>query len=626
MHLVPIDSLDIRQTLYILLFFRFSFGNDHSSLPDSRRENIRNLFSKLQVVIIDEMSMMKSDQLYQLNLRLQEIKQSQDNFGGVSVILLGDLMQLRPVKGKWIFEEPFAKDFQYSFKHHPLWDLFTPIELKLNHRQGSDKSYADILNRVRYGKQTTDDIKILMERVKTTDLPSDALYIFNTNKDVIAVNNQRLSQLPGQLVTIKARHSFPGRTTFKPIIKAGKVNDTAFLDELNLKKGARVMLIFNVDTSDGLSNGTSGTVIDFITMESVIKYIMVQFDEQSTGQSMRNKLKSLSSKYQNHGNKYVTPISQVLFEYNPGLQNTTAKAKVLQFPITLAWAITTHKCQGQTIKKPTPLIADMKSIFESGQAYVILGRVQELNQLYLLNFKPKDIRVNQKAFAEAQKISENALNNQKNNWVTADAFVRKLSVLNIRSLPKHFEDLKNDHIIMASDIIILTETFLTPNHNVPELSGYQYFTSSKGRGKGVIVYIKLALKVLNSDMLTKDHLQVIKLEISGHFDLYAVYRSPNGPSELPRQFFENINPNHNNIITGDFNIPFNQGRTSPTIKHILERGFIQIVKEPTQLQGNILDHFYIRSKNIVAKYQLHYPYYSDHDALCVNLKKLFRKK
>ena len=568
------------------------------------------------------MSMVKSDQLYQLNLRLQEIKQSQDHFGGVAVILLGDLMQLRPVKGKWIFEKPFAKQFQDSYDYHPLWRLFTPIELKQNHRQGSDKSYAEILNRVRYGAQTDHDIQVLTSRVGTIDLPADALYIFNKNKDVIQTNLQRLNQLPSNLVTIKAKHMFPGKTTFKPLIKDGRVGDTAFLDELNLKKGARVMLIYNVDTSDGLSNGTTGTVIDFITSENVIKYIMIEFDEITTGQSMRTKFRLLSSKYPHH---HVTPISQVLFEYNAGQRQTTAKAKVHQFPLTLAWAITAHKCQGQTIKKPTPLIADMDSVFQSGQAYVILGRVQELNQLHLLNFKSEDIKVDKHALAEAKDISKHALNNQTNSWTTTDALSRKISVLNIHSLPKHFEDIIDDHVLMASDILILTETFLHSNLAVPNLPGYQHFSASKGRGKGVVVYVKSYLKVDTYSTFIKDHIQVIKLEVHGHFDLYALYKSPNGPADLPEELLNKMNPQRDNIITGDFNIHFKQGEVPPSIRTLLNRGFIQLVNQPTQLQGHILDHFYIRSKGIIAKYKLHYPYYSDHDAVCVTLKKAIEK-
>ena len=86
--------------------FHFSFGNDHFSLPDSLRDNLRTILNDMQIVIIDEISMMKADQLYQLNLRLQELKQSTDLFGGLAIFLFGDLFQLQPVNGRWIYQNP----------------------------------------------------------------------------------------------------------------------------------------------------------------------------------------------------------------------------------------------------------------------------------------------------------------------------------------------------------------------------------------------------------------------------------------------------------------------------------------------------------------------------------------
>ena len=93
--------------------------------------------------------MMKADMLYQLNLRLQEIKQNKNDFGGISVLLFGDIMQLRPVKARWIFDEPSNPQFALSYSVRSLWELFQVVELKIDHRQGDDHDYADLLNRVR---------------------------------------------------------------------------------------------------------------------------------------------------------------------------------------------------------------------------------------------------------------------------------------------------------------------------------------------------------------------------------------------------------------------------------------------------------------------------------------------
>ena len=109
--------------------------------------------------------MVKADALYQIHMRLQEIKQNKKDFGGVSVLLFGDLMQLPPVMAAKIFSPPWNKKFQEYHKVNPLWELFDCIELTFNHRQGLDKEYGDMLNRIRKTEQTEDDLKVLASRI-----------------------------------------------------------------------------------------------------------------------------------------------------------------------------------------------------------------------------------------------------------------------------------------------------------------------------------------------------------------------------------------------------------------------------------------------------------------------------
>ena len=204
--------------------------------------------------------------LYELNLRLQEIKQNQDDFGGVSVLLFGDLMQIQPVMGQWIFDQPLCRDYEISYLSRPLWDLFTPIELQENHRQGGDKSYAELLNRVRFGNHTEDDNKVLASRIKENDYPESSLFIFGTRALVTDQNDKELNKLPEQLMEFQSVNIHSNKKNFKPTIdKRDKtVKNTSFLYILKLKKNARVMLTYNVDTMDGLTNGLTGKVIDFI--------------------------------------------------------------------------------------------------------------------------------------------------------------------------------------------------------------------------------------------------------------------------------------------------------------------------------------------------------------------------
>merc|ERR1712016_275676 len=95
--------------------------------------------------------MIKADELYKLDLKLQEIKNNDLIFGGISILLFGDLMQLQPVKGRWIYSKPAFTRWINRYAWDSLWDNFTPYVFKDNHRQGEDKEWANTLNRLRFG-------------------------------------------------------------------------------------------------------------------------------------------------------------------------------------------------------------------------------------------------------------------------------------------------------------------------------------------------------------------------------------------------------------------------------------------------------------------------------------------
>ena len=270
--------------------FGMNFGNKHISLGDQIRDARKTQLSELRIVIIDEMSMVKADMLYQLNLRLQEVTGSAEDFGGVCVILCGDLMQLRPVQARWIFEEPTGKEYKAFHASNPLWEIFEPIELTQNHRQGEDRIYADLLNRMRVGENTEEDFRLLETRV-TSEVPPDSWHFYGFNKLVYARNKDELIKLDTPLFTFEARNSHPNMVFESQF---GKVNDTSFDFQLELKIGARVMLIHNLDAADGLVNGSTGYVRGFIKSDGSkandsadVHMILVEFDDEEDGQNLR---------------------------------------------------------------------------------------------------------------------------------------------------------------------------------------------------------------------------------------------------------------------------------------------------------------------------------------------------
>ena len=120
------------QTLHTL--FSFNFGAGYMSLSDKSRDEKRALYKNLKMLIIDEISLVDSDMLFKIDLRLREITQKGVPMGNVAVIVLGDLMQMSPVTGRYIFLEPRDRQFALANTIDPLWKKFSCLNLEENHR------------------------------------------------------------------------------------------------------------------------------------------------------------------------------------------------------------------------------------------------------------------------------------------------------------------------------------------------------------------------------------------------------------------------------------------------------------------------------------------------------------
>ena len=169
------------------------------------------------------------------------------------------------------------------------------MNLEINHRQGRDKDYAEMLNRVREGRQTESDLEKIKEKIRPyghADLDEVSLYIVCTNKICSKINTNYLDNLPGNDIFSKARHYHPTQKNYKPRIckKEGTVGTSSFMNNLRVKVGCKVILIHNIDTSDGLTNGQLGKLIDIVTTEEgSIAKIIVKFQKEKVGKQNREK-------------------------------------------------------------------------------------------------------------------------------------------------------------------------------------------------------------------------------------------------------------------------------------------------------------------------------------------------
>ena len=194
--------------------------------------------------------------------------------------------------------------------------------------------------------------------------------------------------------------------SINPILDSSNaIRNTPLQKNLKLKIGAKIMLTYNVDTIDCLTNGAFGEVIGFqYGKGNDISKVIVHFFDENCGKEKRKRNGNLENLYPG---MFATPIERIEFPYSFSRKsNCGAKnAKVIQFPIRLAFAATAHKVQGQTTKKPNALVVDFKSVREPGQAYVMMSRVESLCQLFIIDSLPVE-----KIYASSPALSEHGRN------------------------------------------------------------------------------------------------------------------------------------------------------------------------------------------------------------------------
>ena len=346
----------------------------YKDLSPQGLQEIRKKFRMIHTVVIDEISMISAKTLAFISDRLCAIKDKEEPFGGVSVILFGDLYQLRPVRGSYVFA---CKE---------LWHLFIPHFLTENVRQIENSTYANMLNRIRQGIIQETDITLLKQRqidIKELNIISNLLHIYPTRKQVENHDHDQQEKLCNNYLTISASHFFsdsdisPGMQASDSYIPKDDRLAGGLPLLLRLSKKTPVMLLRNLYTEQGLVNGAMGVVEDFeINSETGHPTVVyVKFNDPSIGQLIQ---------LQNHSNAIA--IEMICQEYMYKGRFITRE----QFPLMPCWACTVHKVQGISLDKAVLSIG--KEIFDCGQTYVALSRIRTLAGLYIEKLSPSSIR------------------------------------------------------------------------------------------------------------------------------------------------------------------------------------------------------------------------------------------
>lgn len=330
---------------------------------------MRRQWRYIQFLFIDEISMVPYEMLCMIDNRLKQLKNNEEVFGGINVIVFGDLFQLPPVRGHQVFNQP-----PHMKPAVHLWEFFSLCELNENMRQKGDNTFINILNALRIGEIEAEHIRILMQKVsKEADGEfsiEKALRIYPTNKQVHDHNELVLKKFErnARIYTVKAQDRIIDSTRniedveLERIIPAD-VNKTGGLPaELKIFTGAKVMLRSNVDVSKGLVNGAIGFIEEII------------WPNYRRAQMYENDVPSVRV---NFGQIGVHQISPIAVQFPAKHSYGTAERRML--PLVLSWASTAHKMQGSTVDYAVVYLGP--KIFQEGQAYVALSRVRSLEGL-----------------------------------------------------------------------------------------------------------------------------------------------------------------------------------------------------------------------------------------------------
>ncbi len=364
------------QTMHSFFGFPMQAMGPHTEMNLSNEKF--QILKETDTIIVDEASMVRSDMVDGMDRCLRMVFKTNMPFGGKQVIFVGDLFQLPPVVKEGsadaeMLHDLYGAGLPFFYKAFVLKRMNLPkIEFQKVYRQ-SDEDFLNILNKMRNGEVTNEDLAVLNEHVKK-EANSDDYSVTLTSFNYMAekINDEKLNAIEEEEFCYQAE-----------IHDDFKKNDAPVPEYLRLKVGAQVIFCRNYPQA-GYMNGTIGKVskLDenhiFVTLENGAEINVSKVDWEN-----------LQSKYNSQTHKME---SEVVGSFT-------------QFPLKLAWAITIHKSQGMTFDK---MHFDLsRGTFQAGQAYVAISRLRSLNGLTLSNpIRPHHVTQNQEVRVFANSFND----------------------------------------------------------------------------------------------------------------------------------------------------------------------------------------------------------------------------
>ena len=374
----------------------------------SRKKILKDRLRETAVLIIDEISMLHAKQLNAVNQVLKHMRQSEEPFGGIQVVVAGDFFQLPPVGNRG---ETNREKFAFMSEAW-LEAGFKICYLSEQHRQNTDEeddtiNLDTILNQIRGEEGVSFEAIEALQNTFYQDVDINRTRLFTHNVNVNKINEHELALLNGEAVTYNAIAHGDNKLveTLKKSVRTS--------DELTLKVGAKVMFIKN-NNELGVSNGTMGELVGFTTikpLKSSSDHSAISDDSETETMDVDDvdndekdeTIVAVDGDEESEDKALVSTDRYPVIKLNNGRQviaegeewvvedeNGEILASYTQIPLTLAWAITIHKSQGMTLDAAE---IDLSKTFELGQGYVALSRLKSLEGLKLLGMNDLSLRL-----------------------------------------------------------------------------------------------------------------------------------------------------------------------------------------------------------------------------------------
>ncbi len=451
--------------------------------------------------------------------------------------------------------------------------------------------------------------------------PNDAVHLYARRKDVALHNSRILRALFPNFRKIAAVDLETNKGKTRRLSQPMWIDPKKLKDyqspELEVSEGARVILKLNLDVPDGLCNAATGTIVKIYEGKMPFgqpEVLYIRFDNDRVGKKLR-----MNTVYPEGIPNDTVPIkvhSDVI------KQNSGNKIVRYQFPIKLAWAITIHSSQGQTLKEA---VVSFKDIDFAGQIYVALSRVTSSEGLHIIDMDLSKIYCDngvQDCYSMMKKL---------NTSMHTLPIIRELTVVhqNVECLKQHINDLERCNQLHPCDVLCVTETWSNTNED-NQLPGYTYqgrtreecysgnnyketaqLKTAKYGGVGMFLANGLLedrqkeITEISSTVCSLEHmaLSICDLQSGMRTIVVVIYR----PKALPLDFacnqlsilLKSLPHSNRTILIGDMNEDARKVGTQQLQGFLKKIGFIQLIDQPTTIgpNGATLDHVYVQSEN-----------------------------